>query len=174
MDILHLIDRLEELFNEGSSLPFLKKVAIDEDKLLDLIDQLRLSIPDEIKKAQSVINQKERVLAQAQEEANRTVTLAKEQAQKLVEKDVIVQDARMVADEIIRKATEETKVIKIEADQYAIDSLDHLEIELTKILAQVRNGMITLKESQPAHDRDQSLESIYNNEAPPSDESPEK
>lgn len=167
MDILHLIDRLEELFNDGSSLPFLKKVAIDEDKLLDLIDQLRLSIPDEIKKAQSVLNQKERILAQSQEEANRTVLLAQEQAQKLVEKDVIAQDARRVADELIRKAKEETNLIKKEADQYAIDSLDHLEIELSKILAQVRNGMITLKESQPSNDRTSSLESIYNNEAPP-------
>jgi len=109
MDILHLIDRLEELFNDGSALPFMKKVAMDEEKLLDLIDQLRLSIPDEIKKAQSVLNQKERILAQSQEEANRTVTLAQEQAAKLVEKDVIVQEARRVADELIRKANEETK-----------------------------------------------------------------
>jgi len=169
MDILHLIDRLEELFNDGSSLPFLKKVAIDEDKLLDLIDQLRLSIPDEIKKAQSILNQKERVLAQAQEEANRTITLAKEQAKKLVEKDLIVKDARMIADELIRKAQEETKLIKTEADQYAIDSLDHLEIELSKILAQVRNGMTVLKENQSANNMQDSLESIYNNEAPSPD-----
>jgi argininosuccinate lyase len=166
MDILHLIDRLEELFNDGSALPFMKKVAIDEEKLLDLIDQLRLSIPDEIKKAQSVLNQKERILAQSQEEAARTVSLAQEQAEKLVEKDVIVQEARRVADEIIRKAKEETKLIKIEADQYAIDSLDHLEIELSKILTQVRNGIITLKESRPSNNRQDTLESIYNNEAP--------
>jgi len=170
MDILHLIDRLEELFNDGSALPFMKKVAIDEEKLLDLIDQLRLSIPDEIKKAQSVLNQKERILAQSQEEAARTVSLAQEQAKKLVEKDIIVQEARRVADEIIRKAREETKLIKIEADQYAIDSLDHLEIELSKILAQVRNGIITLKESQPSNDRKDTLESIYNNEAPSDEE----
>jgi argininosuccinate lyase len=166
MDILHLIDRLEELFNDGSALPFMKKVAIDEEKLLDLIDQLRLSIPDEIKKAQSVLNQKERILAQSQEEAARTVSLAQEQAEKLVEKDVIVQEAHRVADEIIRKAKEETKLIKIEADQYAIDSLDHLEIELSKILTQVRNGIITLKESRPSNNRQDTLESIYNNEAP--------
>jgi hypothetical protein len=167
MDILHLIDRLEELFNEGSSLPFLKKVAIDEEKLLDLIDQLRLSIPDEIKKAQSVLNQKDRILAQSQEEASRIVSLAQEQAQRLVEKDLIVQEARRVANELIRKSKDETLLIKKEADQYAIDSLDHLEVELSRILTQVRNGMIKLKESQPSHDDLNSLESIYNNEAPP-------
>lgn len=167
MDILHLIDRLEELFNEGSSLPILRKVAINEDKLLDLIDQLRMSIPDEIKKAQSVINQKDRILAQSKEEAIRTVDLAKEQAQELIAKDIIVQDAKKVALEIIRKAKEETQQIKKEADQYAIDSLDHLEIELSKILIQVRNGITSLKESQPSQYGADSLESIYNNELPP-------
>lgn len=148
MDILHLIDRLEELFNDSSSLPLTKKVVIDEEKLLDLIDQMRLAIPDEIKKAQSITNQKERIIAQSHEEANRTVSLAREQSEKLVSKDVIVQEARIIAEDIIKRARDETELIKKEADQYAVDSLDYLEIELSKILTQVRNGMMTLKENQ--------------------------
>ena len=170
MDILHLIDRLEELFNEGSSLPFIKKVAIDEDKLLDLIDQLRLSIPDEIKKAQSVINQKERISRPLpREEANRTVALARDQAQELVSKDIIVQDAKKQAENLILRAKDETQIIKVEADQYAIDSLDHLEIELSKILTQVRNGITSLKESQTPHNDPNLLESMYNNAPPEGD-----
>ena len=148
MDILHLVDRLEELFNESSSLPLTKKVAIDEEKLLDLIDQMRLAIPEEIKKAQSINNQTERIIAQSKEEANRIKNLAREQSEKLISKDAIVQEAKIIAEEIKKKAREETELIKKEADQYAIDSLDHLEIELSKILTQVRNGMITLKDSQ--------------------------
>ena len=148
MDILHLIDRLEELFNDSSSLPLTKKVVIDEEKLLDLIDQMRLAIPDEIKKAQSITNQKERIIAQSHEEANRTVALAREQSEKLVSKDVIVQEARIIAEDIIKRSRAETELIKKEADQYAVDSLDYLEIELSKILTQVRNGMMTLKENQ--------------------------
>ena len=77
MDILHLVDRLEELFNGSSALPLTKKVVIDEEKLLDIIDQMRLAIPDEIKKAQSIINQKERIIAQSHEEANRTNRFSK-------------------------------------------------------------------------------------------------
>jgi len=148
MDILHLVDRLEELFNDSNSLPLTKKIAIDEEKLLDLIDQMRLAIPDEIKKAQSIINQKERIIAQSHEEANRTVSLAREQSEKLVSKDAIVQEAKIIADDIIKRARDETELIKKEADQYAVDSLDHLEIELSKILTQVRNGMMTLKDNQ--------------------------
>ncbi len=162
MDILHLVDRLEELFNESSSLPLTKKVVVDEDKMLDLIDQMRLAIPDEIKKAQSINNQKERIIAQSHEEANRTISLAKEQSEKLVSKDAIVQEAKIIAEDIIKRASNETELIKKEADQYAIDSLDHLEIELSKILTQVRNGMMSLQDNKtteetlPQQDADDS------------------
>ena len=152
MDILHLVDRLEELFNESSSLPLTKKVLIDEEKLLDLVDQMRLAIPEEIKSAQSIINQKDRIIAQSNEEANRTVVLAKEQSEILVSKDAVVQEAKIIAEQIIKKAKDETELIKKEADQYAIDSLDHLEIELSKILSQVRNGITTLKDNQSGPD----------------------
>jgi len=145
MDILHLVDRLEELFNESSPMPLTHKVMVDEARMLDLIDQMRLAIPDEIKKAQQIINQRDRIIAQAHEEANRTLELSKEQSQKLVERDEIVERATHRAEEIKRQAQEETKQIKKEADFYAIDSLEHLEIELSKILAQVRNGIQTLK-----------------------------
>ena len=160
MDILHLVDRLEELFNESSSLPLTKKVLIDEEKLLDLIDQMRLAIPDEIKKAQSIINQKDRIIAQSNEEANRTISLAKEQSKILCSKDAIVQEAKILAEEIIRKSKEETKLIIKEADQYAIDSLDHLEIELSKILSQVRNGITTLKDNQMGNAPQQPEENV--------------
>jgi hypothetical protein len=145
MDILHLVDRLEELFNESSPMPLTHKVMVDEERMLDLIDQMRLAVPDEIKKAQQIINQRDRIIAQAHEEANRTIELSKEQSQKLVDRDEIVERATQRAEEVKRQAQEETMQIKKEADFYAIDSLEHLEIELSKILSQVRNGIQTLK-----------------------------
>ncbi|NIW44507.1 MAG: hypothetical protein GWN30_06990, partial [Gammaproteobacteria bacterium] len=50
MDILHLVDRMEELFNEGRGIPFTHSVVVDEDRMLDLIDQMRVAIPEEVKK----------------------------------------------------------------------------------------------------------------------------
>ncbi len=78
MDILHLVDRLEELFNNSKPLPLSRNVVVDENAFMDIIDQMRISIPDEVKKAQQIIAQKDRILAQAQEEANRTVQIARE------------------------------------------------------------------------------------------------
>ena len=84
MDIMHLIDRLEELFNESRPIPFTHNVIVDEDRMLDLIDQMRVAIPEEMKKAQQLLAQRDRTLAQAQEEANRTLALAREKSDQMI------------------------------------------------------------------------------------------
>ena len=81
MDILHLVDRLEELFNQARPIPLTHNVIVDEDRFLEIIDQMRISIPEEVKKSQQVIAQRDRLMAQAQEEANRTVGLAQSKAE---------------------------------------------------------------------------------------------
>jgi F0F1-type ATP synthase membrane subunit b/b' len=144
MDILHLVDRLEELFNESRPLPMMRKVVVDEEKMLSIIDQMRVSIPDEIKRAQQLISQRDRLLAQAQEEANRTLQLAREKADQLVEKDAIIQSAQARAGQIIEQARREIDITRKEADQYVVDSLQDLENELDRLLNQVRNGIQTL------------------------------
>src|SRR5436189_5325081 len=94
MDILQLIDRLEELFNESKNIPLTRNVMVDEDRMLDIIDQMRIAIPDEVKKAQQLLGQRDRVLAQAQEEANRTLEIARQKADQLVTKDSIMVEAQ--------------------------------------------------------------------------------
>jgi cell division septum initiation protein DivIVA len=148
MDILHLVDRLEELFNESRSIPFTHSVIVDEDRMLDIIDQMRVSIPEEIKKAQQVMIQRERYLAQAQEEASRITSLAREKGEQLVQSDPVVQSAQSRADQIIAQAREEAELAKDEVDQYIVDQLNQLEMELERSLNQVRNGIRVLKQDQ--------------------------
>ncbi len=145
MDILHLVDRLEELFNESRSIPFTHSVVVDEDRMLDLIDQMRVSIPEEIRKAQQILAQKDRLSAQAQEEANRTLTLAREKGEQMVERDNIVQAAQIRAEQILEQAREEVNITRREADDYVLQSLSNFELELERILNQVRNGIKTLQ-----------------------------
>ena len=94
--------------------------------MLSIIDQMRVSIPDEIKKAQQLLAQKDRVLAQAQEEANRTLQLAREKADQLIEKDAIIQSAQGRASQVIDQARRDAKISRDEADQYVISSLSSL------------------------------------------------
>lgn len=152
MDILHLVDRLEELFNESRSIPFTHSVVVDEDRMLDLIDQMRVSIPEEIRKAQQILAQKDRLSAQAQEEANRTLTLAREKGEQMVEQDNIVQAAQIRAEQILEQAREEVNITRREADDYVLQSLSNFELELERILNQVRNGIKTLQAENPELD----------------------
>jgi flagellar biosynthesis/type III secretory pathway protein FliH len=145
MDILHLVDRLEELFNESRSVPFTHSVIVDEDRMLDIIDQMRVSIPEEIKKAQQMLAQRDRILAQAQEEANRTLQLAREKSDQLVERDGIVQAAHARSEQIIAQGRAEAERQKRDADEYVLETLQKLENELDRSMAQVRNGVRALQ-----------------------------
>ena len=149
MDILHLIDRLEELFNESRPIPFTHNVIVDEDRMLDLIDQMRVAIPEEVMKAQQVLAQKDRILAQAQEEANRTLALAREKSEQLIERDALVQAAQARAEQIVSQIRADAEIQRIEADKYVVDTLRNLEMELERYLNQVRNGITTLQQELP-------------------------
>ena len=154
MDILHLVDRLEELFNESRPIFFTHSVIINEDKILDIIDQMRVTIPDEMKKAQQVLAQRDRLLAQAQEEANRTITMARDKSDQMLERDAVSQAAKVQADEIISKALSDSEKIRRDTDKYVIDTLMRIEYELERMLNQARNGILALQsialgEAQP-------------------------
>jgi vacuolar-type H+-ATPase subunit H len=148
MDILQLIDRLEELFNNSRPIPLTHNVIVDEDKFLDIIDQMRISVPEEVKKAQQVFSQKDRVMAQAQEEANRTLQLAREKADDLVGKEVLIQDAQRRSGQIIDQARVEAENIKTDADQYVLDSLMGLQTELERLANQAQNGVQVLLQNK--------------------------
>lgn len=144
MDILHLIDRLEELFNQSRPIWFTHNVIVDEDKMLDLIDQMRVAIPEEVKKAQQVLAQRDRILAQAKEEADRTLAIAREKSEQMLEREAIVQAAQARANEILAQVQVERENWRREVDEYALETLRKLEMELERLLTQVRNGIHVL------------------------------
>jgi uncharacterized protein YqfA (UPF0365 family) len=153
MDILHLVDRLEELLNQSRPFPFTHNVIVDEDRMLDIIDQMRVAIPDEVKKAQQVLAQRDRTMAQAQEEANRTLAIAREKGDQLVERDAIVQAAQARAEQVMAQARADAEKARQDADVYTMDQLTHLEVELDRILNQVRNGISTLQREIPKNEQ---------------------
>ncbi len=148
MDILQLIDRLEELFNDGKAIPFTHNVAVDEDRMLDIIDQMRIAIPEEVKKAQQLLSQRDRVMAQAQEEANRTLQLARDKADSIISKDNIVLEAQRRAEQIVAQARADAEATRRDADDYVIETLQRLQDELERYLTQVHNGIRKLEEEK--------------------------
>lgn len=159
MDILHLVDRLEELFNHSRTIPFTHNVIVDEDRMLDIIDQMRIAIPEEVRKSQQVLSKRDRIIAQAQEKANRIQNLAQEESEDLVNRDSVVQQARKKAAHIAAEAEVQAETIRKEADDYVKETLTSLEIALERVLTQVQDGIYYLEEH-----REQTSEEILKEE----------
>lgn len=150
MDILHLVDRLEELINSSRSVPFTHTIIVDEDRVLELIDQMRVSIPEEVKKAKKILGESERIKADAKEEAERTLLAAREQSSVLVEREPLIAATATRADQILQQARLNADAIQNDADQYVVESLSDLEAHLLKVLNQVRNGIERVKTERAA------------------------
>ncbi len=141
MDIQHLIDRLEDLVDEGRHLPMSRFTLIDEERTLEIIDQMRISIPEQIEKATRVVNQRDRLIAQANEEASRMIDLARKKNDELINRDSIVQAAQHRAENFMAQARLEAETIRDEADTYVTEVLKELEGHLLRTLTIVRNGI---------------------------------
>lgn len=150
MDIQHLIDRLEDLIDEGKHIPIGPYTLIDEERALSIIDQMRISIPEQIEAANRVVTQRDKLMAQANEEANRLVEYAKQKSAELLDKDMITVSARHQAENILAQSYVEGDRIRAEADAYVVEVLRDLESHLLRTLTVVRNGIAKVMQDREA------------------------
>lgn len=141
MDIQHLIDRFEEELSRGRRLPLTSIVMLNEQRLWNIIDTMRISIPKEVDEAQRLNSERERILAQAQEQARRIVESTRRQAEQMSGRHELIQGARAEAMEILARAQNEAQRFQAEADTYAFEVLAELEEQLSSVLLTVHNGM---------------------------------
>lgn len=141
MDILHLIDRLEEIIKDGKRVPFSDLRLVNERRVWPLLDQMRISIPDEVRRAERVIRERDRTKAQAQEEAERIIDLARQEAAQLAAEHVIVRKAEEQAAAVREQAIHDAEDVAVGADEYAFDVLCDLEQELKRALTVIENGI---------------------------------
>jgi regulator of protease activity HflC (stomatin/prohibitin superfamily) len=159
IDILELVDRLETLVNAGWRIPFTVKTAIDESAFFDVIDQMRVSIPQEIKQANELLREREKVLAAAQEEAERILAQAQEKAARLLDEHEILAAARAEAESIKAQAQRDADNTRRGADEYAFSILSELESRLGTLLRTTSNGLAAIKRRQARADSETAEES---------------
>ncbi len=159
MDILHLVERLEKTLNESRRLPLTANLLVDEDRIYNVIDQMRVAIPEEIKQAQRIEAERERIIAHAQEEAERIRELARQEAQELVNRDSVVLNARRKADSIIDIAHRDADQVRYGADQYASQVLAHTESDMSQALEIIRNGLASLEQNM-AYEQEEPQEQL--------------
>jgi cell division septum initiation protein DivIVA len=141
MDIQNLVDRLEQILNESYRLPLSAYLLVNEDQVFNIIDQLRVAVPEEVKRANRIEAEKDRILAQAKEEGERIRGLAKQEAGELVNRDTVTMSAQQRAENILERARRDADALRQDADAYVVEVLAQLEDELLRSLTVVRNGL---------------------------------
>ncbi len=147
MDILYLVDRIEAILRSGQKMPFSSKVVIDEHETMDVLDQMRVVIPEEIKTARRLNQDRERITQQAESEAERIMNQAREQAAEMVQEHEVLRAAEQRAEDILARADAQAEEIRAGADQYALEVLRALEAHMHKTMDTVRGGISTLEDS---------------------------
>jgi len=148
VDILTLVDRLEDIVNEGWRVPFTMKTVINESAFFDIIDQMRVSIPQELKQANELLEKKESVLAAAAADAEHILEEAREKAVRLLDEHELVAAARAEAEVIKAQAQREAEETRQGVDDYALGALSDLESRLSSLLRTTSNGLSALKRRQ--------------------------
>jgi len=108
-DILDLVDRLEDLVSASRRVPFSGRIMVDEHQFLTLVDLLRDTVPAEIRQAQRVINDRERIVFEAQENATKILKTARDRAEYLLSDKGLLNEARQQGEEMLRQAEERRK-----------------------------------------------------------------
>jgi len=145
IDLDYLIDRLEELLDRAMRFPYSSRVVINEDEFLRLIDQMRISVPQEIKNARQIEMEREARLAAAQEQAEAMIDAAREKAATLTSEHAVLEQAKRRSDEVLARSYEEASAIRGDADAYALEVLQRIAAQLDSFGRTVTNGMRLLQ-----------------------------
>jgi hypothetical protein len=149
MSIYRVIDKLEAYVKDGTVLP-LKYRILSEEKLLEYIEKMRATLPEEVGRAKLIAKDKDRVLREAQEKAQEIVSHASSSHAALIDDHEIVQQARRTAEIVLREAEEKAMKIRAGADSYAAQVLTDLDARLTTALGSVKKGIETLAGTRAA------------------------
>ena len=146
MDVLVLIDKLDDLVHNAKAVPLTDQVRIDREEIYDILDQMRATIPEEIKQARWIVKERQEMLAEAKREADRLIAEAREQAVREASQTEIVRLAEKQAQEIENDARRQARDMRLEIEDWADSILSTLEVNLDRFLVAVKRGRERLHE----------------------------
>ena len=145
MEIFTLLETLEDLLERGRNVPFSAKIIVDKEEMLDLIKEIRLKLPDELKQAKWVKEERQRILVEAQKEADGIVKEAENRIIAMIDEHEITRKAYEKKVEIIETANEMSREIKSGTEEYADGVLAGIEVALEDALKVIKNNRKELK-----------------------------
>src|SRR6202012_5795976 len=140
MDVLVLIDKLDDLVHNAKPVPLTDQVRVDKEEIYDILDQMRATIPEEIKQARWIVKERQEMLAEAKREAERIVKEARDRQERLISDEEVTKQAERAAEDIIEDARTREREIRLGGEDPADEILNPLEANLPKSIAAVQRG----------------------------------
>ncbi len=140
MDVLVLIDKLDDQIHTAKPVPLTDQVRVDKEEVYDILDQMRATVPEEIKQARWIVKERQEMLAEAKREAERIIKESREEQTRLIANEEVVKQAERQAEEIIEDARAREREIRLGAEDYADDILESLETNLERFTDALRRG----------------------------------
>lgn len=140
MEIFASLENLEKLLDSAAKVPFSSKVMVDADELLEIIEDIKLKLPDELKQAKWVKEERQRIMEDAQKEADNLVRQAESRIVTMVDEHVITKQALAQKEEIIEEANKVSKEIYSGTREYADSVLEKVEEVLKDTLQVVHDN----------------------------------
>ena len=146
MNIDDTLEAMDEILDKAMQVPFSgKKGLIDVGMMRSLIEDIRMSMPDEIKQAQNLVNDRKIIISDAKNEAERIIKKAEEKAEKMVSQEEITRQPNERANEIIHEAQTKYNEFRVSTNEYVDSMLTRVEELLTKDVAEVKKARSVLK-----------------------------
>jgi cell division septum initiation protein DivIVA len=149
MSVYRVIDKLEASVKQGTVLPLGYRI-VSEEKLLELIEKLRASLPEEVGRARTIAKNGDRLVREAQEKAQAIVAEASSQSSAQIDDNEIVRRARATAEIVLKEAEQKAARVREGADAYAAQVLTDLDVRLSGALGSVKKGIEALAASKAA------------------------
>ena len=140
MNVMKLLEFLYEELSNSSSVPLTGKRLVDVEKCLDIVSELRVTLPDDVKDAEMIVRDRDRILKEAELQAKDIQRDAEAQFERMVSESNIVTEAQRRAQDIVNSARRQANEAKLAADDYAVDLLAGLEKYLKSVLDDVRDN----------------------------------
>ena len=140
-----LLEELENLIETSGHMPLTNKKMIEEEDIMRLVDALTESLPLELEESRRIVAERDRIIAEGQQQAEALVAQAKEYIQKLTEESEVVKQAQEHANHIIAEANKSSEELKNSSIQYASDVFKYVESNLEKTLESLKENRQTLQ-----------------------------
>lgn len=159
MDLIQLIEEMEDLMDGASTVPFSKKVMVDADEVLEILTEMREALPEEIKQAQWVTEEKERIVTEAEREADAIRKGAQKDADEmnkdaqkrfeaLINEHDITKQAEKYGEEIVSKAEQNARVLKMQSITYVDEMLATTQNKIQDLLVVLEDNRKELKKDK--------------------------